>query len=143
MKQLIVLTAILPLLLLFVMQAGMDQKNHNRISIIKHEVELAKEQAKLDGCFTPLTKEKLRNRLAECLDIEASSIEINATGSVQHRLNYFDTADKRGLIHYEIKVPIDSLMAGTKLLGIDPETNKGYYLVSGSMASEKLPESLP
>ena len=61
MKQLIVLAAILPLMLIFMAQYTLDQKNSATISILQEQVYTAKEKAKQEGCFT----EEIKNELKE------------------------------------------------------------------------------
>ena len=52
MKQLIVLMGILPILLVFLLQYTLDQRNNDNISRFQDYVYQAKEQAKQKGCFT-------------------------------------------------------------------------------------------
>ena len=64
MKQLIVLTAVLPLMLIFMAQFTLDQKNNHAINIIQEEVYTAKEQAKQEGCFTPAIIQDLKSAVS-------------------------------------------------------------------------------
>ncbi len=139
MKQFIVLAAVLPLLLLFMAQYCLDQKNSQMVSTFQQQVYVAKEEAKQKGCFTAEIKDKLRSDLSEALGVEESEILIEATETKQYRLNYFDESGTRGMIHYKVTLPLGKVMAGGKLLGIREEENQGSYSVEGSTASECLP----
>lgn len=141
MKQLIVLAAVLPLLMIFMMQATLDQKNSWQIGLFQQEVAVAREQAKQAGCFTPEIQNRLRARLFEQLAVPPAETEIEATDTVQYRLNYFDSVSQRGLINYRVSIPIQRIMAGNRLFGIAPAENSGRYTIAGCTASEKLPEA--
>ena len=104
MKQLIVLAAILPLMLIFMAQYTLDQKNSATISILE-QVYTAKEKAKQEGCFTEEIK-RIKGKHQQAFDIDKEEINIDATESRQYRINYFDPSRKRGIIHYSVSVPI-------------------------------------
>lgn len=140
MKQLIVLICILPILLIFLAQYTLDQKNSALISFFQEQVHIAKEQARQEGCFTPEIKMHLKSELRDKLGFESDDIIIEATERRQYRVNSFDDISGRGLIHYKISIPIDRFMAGGNLLGVSPEENKGMYTIEGTAASERLPD---
>jgi hypothetical protein len=139
-KQLIVLAAILPLMLIFMAQYTLDQKNSVAINTLQEKVYTAKEQAKQEGCFTEEIKRELKANISLALGIEENDISITATETRQYRINYFDSSRERGLIHYSVSIPIDKIMAGGRLLGIRDEDNTTLYTVEGTTASERLPE---
>lgn len=140
MKQLIVLACVLPILLLFLAQYALDQRNSAAISLFQEQVYTAKEQARQEGCFTPEIKGQLRERIGSKLGIDPVSVVIEATEIRQYRVNYYDSKAGRGLIHYKICIPIEKFVAGGTLLGIRPEENRGFYTIEGTTASEKLPD---
>lgn len=140
MKQLIVLTAILPLMLLFVAQFTLEQKNNYIINDFQQQVYTAKERAKQEGCFTQEIIEELKENISNNLGISESDIAITATETPKYRINYYDPSKERGLIHYSVSIPIDKIMAGGRLLGVPPEENKAIYVVEGTTVSEKLPD---
>ena len=140
MKQLIVLAGVLPILLLFLAQYTLDQKNSAAVSFVQEQVYTAKEQAKQEGCFTPAIQEELKGKISEKLSLAAEDILIEATESRHYRTNGFQGWGGRGLIHYKVSIPIEKVMAGGTLLGIGPKENRGYYVVEGSAASERLPD---
>ncbi len=136
MKQVIVLAGVLPLLLVFMMQAALDQKNSAVISWLQEQVYTAKELAKQEGCFSPEIRAELQNRISEGLGIDPSEVIIEATESPRYRINRFD--ESRGLIEYSVSVPIGERMAGARLFGIGAEENRTSYTISGVTASERL-----
>jgi hypothetical protein len=138
-KQFIVLTAILPLMLIFMAQFALEQKNSGAINTLQQQVYTAKEKAKQEGCFTSEIIEQLKRDINIKLGVPEQDILIVATDTPQYRINYFDPERKRGMIHYSVSVPIEKIMAGGNLLGIPAERNKGVYTVEGTTASEKLP----
>jgi hypothetical protein len=137
MKQFIVLAAILPILMVFVMQFSLEQKNQNRIAAMQEIVYSAKEQAKQEGCFTPAIKTALAREIAGHFDLEEAAVRIEAESQVKYRKNEFD---ERELIHYKVSAPIQKIMAGNRLMGISDEDNRGWYTIEGRTASEKLRE---
>ncbi len=140
MKQLIVLAAVLPLMLIFIAQFGLEQKNSTAINTLQQQVYTAKEQAKQEGCFTLAIIEQLKRDISTKLKIPEQEIIIVATETPQYRINYFDPDRQRGMIHYSVSVPIGKIMAGGGLIGVPPEQNKGVYTVEGTTASERLPD---
>lgn len=140
MKQLIVLTAVLPLMLIFMAQFTLEQKNNYAINTIQQQVYNAKEQAKQEGCFTSAIIRELKESISGKLGISQSDILVTATETPCYRINYFDPSGERGIIHYSISVPINKIMAGGNLLGIPKEENKMIYTVEGAAASELLPK---
>ncbi|MDR1245560.1 MAG: hypothetical protein LBK57_00850 [Clostridiales Family XIII bacterium] len=135
MKQFIVLAAILPLLMVFVMQFALEQMNQGRIAALQELVYSAKEQAKQEGRFTPEIKSALARDIAERFEIDAGDVVIESDNRVKYRRNRFD---EREMIEYRVEVPIDKIMAGNRLMGIADADNAGRYVIKGSTASEKL-----
>ena len=143
MKQFLVLAAILPLMLVFLVQFSMDQINSSRIGILSDVVYTAKEEAKQEGCFTQQIRNDLTARISSALQIDPSDIRIEATDTVRYRImdadGYGDDDWERGLIYYKVSVPIGELMAGRRLFGIREQDNVYYYTIESYTASEKLP----
>ena len=135
MKQFIVLAAMLPLIMVFIMQFALEQMNQGRIAALQELVYGAKEQAKQEGRFTPAIKAALARDIAERFKLNESDIVIETDDRVKYRRNAFD---EREMITYRVEVPIERIMAGNRLMGISDEENAGVYVVEGSTASEKL-----
>ncbi len=138
MKQFIVLAAVLPLMLLFVAQYAIDQRNHAVTTIVEEEVRASCEEARAAGCFTAEIRERLKTSLAEKLGIAPTAVSITADDTVVYRLNYFDASGERGLIRYSISVPIGKAMA-TSSLFMPNGSNTRVLTIRGTMASERLP----
>lgn len=134
MKQFIVLMGVLPILIIFMLQMGLDQKNSQITSIIQASVYAAKEEAKQEGCFTKEIKEKLQNDIARLTGITSEKIKIETDSKVKYR--YSNGEDR--LIHYKITVKIDELMAASNIYGISDEDNSYNYVIESYTASEKV-----
>ncbi|MCR4804172.1 MAG: hypothetical protein K5981_00765 [Clostridia bacterium] len=143
MKQFLVLTAILPLMLVFFVQFSMDQINSTRIGLLSDMVYAAKEEAKQEGCFTPAIRKELTDNIVSAFHIARQDVKIEATDTVKYRImdagSYGEADWERGLIYYKVSVPIGQLMAGRKLFGIRESDNMYYYTIESYTASEKLP----
>jgi len=125
LKQFIVLTAVLPILMAFVMQVAYDQKNNRAISIIHDMVYVAKEQAKEEGSFSWEIQERLRRNLSNVLKIPASEISIFCR-------------DEDDILFYRVEVPIKDVMAGSKLFGIANKDNQYKYVIDSYTKSRAL-----
>lgn len=136
MKQLIVLMGVLPILLLFLMQYTLEQKNNDSIQRFQEFVYASKEQAKQAGCYTQEIKQQLKHNISSNLNIPEDEITMTLTEVPKYRTSIYD---ERELIYYRVSVPIKKLMAGNKLLGIGDRENQGSYTIESSTASELLP----
>jgi len=143
MKQFLVLMAVLPLLLVFLVQFSLDQINNSRLGLLSDYVYTAKEEAKQEGYFSEEILNELRSNIAKAFDIMPSDIIIQATQSVRYRVMSTDSLSEdnfeRGLIYYKVSVPIQEIMAGRRLFGIKEEDNSYYYTIESYAASERLP----
>ena len=135
MKQFIVLLAVLPFMMIFLMQYTVEQENHYNISLLQQMVYESKEQAKQDGYFTAQNISHLKSGISETLDIAEDEIIITTDSIPKYRVNQFD---ERELIHYKIQVPLNRIVAGAGFFGIDEEENRGMYTIESYAASELL-----
>lgn len=135
MKQVIVLAAILPLLLVFVVQFTLQEKNAQMKMGITSEVYAAAEQARQDGYFTAANISWLKAQLASRAGTEESEIRITADGVPKYRVNSYDENER---IHYKVEVPIKKAMAGNRFFGIRDEENRGIFVIENDVASERL-----
>lgn len=134
MKQFIVLMGVLPILIIFMLQMGLDQKNSQITSIIQASVYAAKEEAKQEGCFTKEIKEKLKDDITRLTGITPERITIETDDKIKYR---YSTGEDR-LIHYKVIVSIKELMAANKVYGISDEDNQYSYIIESYTASEKV-----
>ena len=116
MKQFIVLTAVLPILMIFVMQTAYDQKNNYAINVIHDMVYVAKEEAKTEGSFTWEIQDKLRNNLSRALALPTAEIKIACS-------------EDGDILYYRVEVPIKNVIAGNNLLGIKDKDNQYKYVI--------------
>jgi hypothetical protein len=135
MKQLIVLLAVLPLMLLFVIQYSSEQDKNSKIGRLQELVYSSKETAKQEGCFTEATISDLKKKISRAFGIEESSVLFEGTTVPKYRVNQFD---ERELIYYKVGVPVSKLMAGSKLFGISEAENEMMYVIESCTASERL-----
>ncbi len=135
MKQVIVLAAILPLLLVFVVQFTLQEQNSQIKIGIANDVYAAAEQARQDGCFTAGNIIRLKAQLASRAGTEESEIRITADGVPKYRVNSYNENER---IHYKVEVPIKRAMAGNRFFGIRDEENMGVFVIENDVASERL-----
>jgi hypothetical protein len=135
MKQLIVFLAVIPIMLIFVMQFGLEQMNNSRILRLENFVYSAKEIAKQTGYFSDGNITDLKSKIAKEFDVNADEVIFEGTITPKYRVNQFD---ERELIFYKVSVPIKKIMAGAGLLGISEEDNQGYYIIDSFTSSECL-----
>ena len=129
MKQFIVLAAVLPIMMIFVMQTVYDQKNNYAISIIHDFVYTAKEEAKSEGSFTPDIQDRLRNNLSRSLELSPGEITIKC-------------GEDGDIIYYRIEVPIKNVMAGSSLLGIKEKDNRYMYVIDSYTKRRFVPDEV-
>lgn len=135
MKQVIVLAAILPLLLIFIVQFTLQEKNAQMKMGVASEVYTASEQARQDGYFTTETISRLRQQLALKAGVQESDILIDADEVPKYRVNSYIENER---IHYRIEVPMERIMAGNRFFGISDEDNRGVYVIENNISSERL-----
>ena len=140
MKQFLVLAAVLPLMLVFLVQFSLDQINSSRIALLSDCVYTAKEEARQEGCFTEAILSELRGDISRALNVDPALIEIEADRDVKYRLREKPAGGwERGLIHYKVSVPVGQVMAGGRMFGIRDRDNRYVYTIENWAASERLP----
>lgn len=135
MKQFIVLIAVFPLMMAFVLQFGAQQSTDYRLQMINSTVESACEKAKTEGCFSEANISELRSRLSEISDCSEEDIEVDVSEDVKYRTGQYD---QREMIKYRIAVPVRDIMAMPGLFGISEEENSMTYVLESEVASERL-----
>lgn len=135
MKQIIVLAAILPLLLVFIVQFTLQEQNAQIKIGIANDVYAAAEQARQDGCFTAVNISRLKAQLASRAGTEEPEIRIAADGVPKYRVNSYNENER---IHYKVEIPIKKAMAGNRFFGIRDEENRGIFVIENDVASERL-----
>jgi len=127
LKQFIVLTAVLPILMVFIMQTGYDQKNNYAIGLVHDMVYVAKEEAKHTGRFTEEIQTRLRRDLSRALGIPSDEIMIACR-------------EEGNILYYRVEVPIKDVMAGGKLLGIKDKDNQYSYIIDSYTRRRTAPQ---
>ncbi len=134
MKQFIVLMAVLPIMLIFLLQFTADQVNGEKAAFIQSVVYAAKEDAKQEGYFTEEIKSRIVKEISEGISVPAEYIEVATGDEIKYR---YAKGDGR-LIHYRVSVKLDGVMAGGRFLGISDNENTVTYVIDSYTASEKI-----
>ena len=134
MKQFIVLMAVLPILLMFLLQFTLEQKNSLAIAKIQDLIYSSKEEAKQEGYFSAEIRERLKYNIGQAIGVQPEEIVVASEDSIKLR---YDVGEER-LIYYRVEVPIEGVMAGSRLLGISEEENRYVYVIDSYTASEKI-----
>ena len=132
MKQFIVLLAILPILLLFMMQIVYEQKNIVKMNLIQSIVYAAKEDAKQAGYFSREQQEQVSLELLSISGVEEVTITSNQDAP---QMRY--SLDRNRFIDYRIELVLTDIMAGGGTI-IAEEDNRYTYVIEGYTASEFL-----
>lgn len=128
---------VLPILLVFLLQYSLDQRNNDCIGRFQECVYQAKEQAKQEGCFTPKIRDEMVDKIERKFGVKEEDLVIVLEDVPQYRTSVFD---ERELIYYKVSVPIEKLMAGNRFFGISDEENKAMYTIESWTASELIRE---
>lgn len=128
---------VLPIMLVFLLQYSLDQRNNDNINRLQECVYQAKEQAKQQGCFTPEIKEELIGRIKNNFGVEEEDMVIVLEEVPKYRTTSFD---QRELIYYRVSVPVEKIMAGNRFFGISDDENRGMYTIESWTASERIRE---
>lgn len=135
MKQFMVLCAILPIMLLLMIQFSLDEVNAYKMQSINQLVYAKSEEAKQNGCFTSEMEDELKDRLM-ALGFDEEDIiidfELDSEITPDAENGRGDGYIKRGYpIHYYVSVRFNRPMASVLL----PD-NRYYYTISSYTASE-------
>ena len=120
MKQFIVMCAILPLLLIIILQISLDQMNSFKLSGVNNLVYSYAEDAKQNGRFD---YDSLRNDLETKLFIAPENIVCGSNTR---------TYERGELIPYRIEIKVKNAMIGLR------ENNEYSYVIDSKVASEHL-----
>ena len=135
MKQLIVLMAILPLMLMFLLQFTYEQQRSAGIGKLQELVYASKERAKQDGCFTEDNIRQMKSKIGKTFGIDENEVLFEGTTVPQFRINRFD---EREMIYYKVGVPVANLMDGAGMMGISDDDNRMIYVIESCTAGQRL-----
>ena len=131
MKQFIVLLAVFPLMMAFMLQFAAQQRTDYRIQLINNAVDNACEKAKTEGRFSDENVSGLRKTLADISDCSEERIEISVPENMKYRTGRYDDREM-------MAVPIDGIMAMPGMFGISAEENSMTYVLEDELSSEKI-----
>lgn len=124
--------AVLPIMIIFIMQMGLDQRNAQTLTVVQSCTYAAKEQAKQAGCFTEEICNELKHNISKLTNIKEENIKIEADRNLKYRYS-----DDR-LIHYKVSIKASDMMAANKIFGISDKENSYEFTVESYTASEKV-----
>ena len=136
MKQLIVACAIMPLLVVLIMQTSHSQVNLIKYSRVERTVENAEAAAKQEGYFSESIKDDLIKSLSKIMNIPQSSITVEATDV--NEIKYRSTKYDESLMHLIVQFNHEGVMAGNKYFGISDDKNTNQIVIDRYISSEKL-----
>lgn len=116
--------------MIFVMQTAYDQKNNHAVSLVHDMVYVAKEEAKIEGGFTPEIQERLRRNLSRALGAPLNEIHVTCR-------------EEGGLLFYRVEAPIRNVMAGSGLFGIRDADNRYIYVIDSYTRARAIADTPP
>jgi ABC-type tungstate transport system substrate-binding protein len=122
LKQFIVLAAVLPILLAFVMQFTLIQVHHSRLIRAEEAIHSARIEAGISGGFTTETRAALAAKLAAIYGVAPAEIGMSLD---------MEDGQPRHVIAYKITLPVSQIIAANRLFGISDSDNSGYYTIEG------------
>lgn len=143
MKQFLVILAVLPILVVIMVEFSLNTIINLKIDAVDDTVYTYKEIAKQDGTFANVV-EDMKASIAAIVQVDSDDIKVDGTycdSNPIYRVTSMSavSADSIGenFLHYKVKVPIKEM----KILGniLKFNTNKYYYTIDSYTASEKLP----
>lgn len=141
MKQFLVLVAVLPIVLIIMVEFSLNTMINTKVDAINDIVYTFKEQAKQDGTFADV-QDDIKKEISRVTGISENEIIVDGdvSGDLKYRVNQLpQDADEDWLrdkfLHYVVKVPIKEMRSiGTLLHKNSPD----YYVIDSYTASEKL-----
>ena len=146
MKQFIVMAAVLPLLLVFLISFSEIQEQNAVMAAVDDVVYAAKEMAKQEGCFSRKVQDWLETELCRRIrGLDKNDIIIGSGTDTRPVARAGisgpgNTGGSSGLIRYQISVPTPRRNAGA-LLGVKQDGKPKYYVIDSYTNSEYLPGS--
>ncbi len=134
MRDLIVMMAILPILMVFMMQFAADFKSGEELETVRSLVYAAKEEARMNGGFSAELKAKLESDIEEKLGLESGSVSVTAADNAGSVGRY----DEDSRIRYSVRVIMKDVMAGGRMMGISEADNERVYVIDSFTTSEYL-----
>ena len=141
MKQFIVMAAVLPLLLVFLISFSEIQEQNAVMAAVDDTVYAAKEMAKQEGCFSRKVQDWLKTELCRRIkSLKKDQIVIGSRTDTRPVARAGGADGSSGLIRYQISVPMPRRNSGA-LLGVKQDGKPKYYVIDSYTTSEYLPGS--
>lgn len=123
------------ILLFFIFQWVSNENAYYKRTMLVNVVEKHAQQARMEGYFTPEIKDALINEIVEKTKTPKEQIVVNLTES---KICTRETFDQTQQISYEVKIPIDNIVAMASFFNIDEADNMYWFPLVGKVSSEKL-----
>ncbi|QSX04914.1 hypothetical protein JYG23_09440 [Sedimentibacter sp. zth1] len=136
MKQFIVLSAVLILLIALFLQIPLEMVNYEKKNAVMFYVNNAKEKAKQEGYYTDVIIDELKSNIAKTMSIENEDkiiIDNKTTTSPKYRQNKYQEGEE---IYLRISIPFDNIIAAHAFYGLEKE--KRYLVIENITTSERL-----
>ncbi|MDO5331559.1 MAG: hypothetical protein Q4E99_02660 [Bacillota bacterium] len=141
MKQFLVLLAVLPIMLIVMVEFSLNAMVNAKIDAVNDIVYTYKEQAKQDGTFAKV----IDDMKTDIQKIIGTDEEIRTTGTYIDETPKYRVTSMRStspntedyFIHYHLEIPISEMKSMGGLIKI--KNQKHYYVIDSYTASERLP----
>lgn len=107
------------------------------MSAIQNIVFNAAQEARAKGYFTNEIVDNMKSKINQAFpEIRPEEVVVNVTTTPKYRLDHFDS---REMIDFDVRVPIDKILALSSFYNIPDSDNRFMYPVKGQVPSEALP----
>ena len=130
MKQFIVLAAILPIMLVFVMQFSLVGVRSLRMNAAEDTIRAFCIEASYFGGGGQAEAEALKSKLAQIFRVNEYYVNVNLFQADESHIDY------------SISFPVGEIMAGASFMGLSPAENQGHVRISGSIVIAPPPPPL-
>jgi hypothetical protein len=121
MKQFIVAAAILPILMIFVLQFTKQEIHHSRFLRLEELVHNARMEASMEGEFTQDLRTRLIQGAAEIFQVEPEEVVLQIDEPAR----------------YQLSVPMKGIVAAGRFFGIADSENSARYTLRGEAPNLK------
>jgi len=143
MKQFLVLVAVLPIMLIIMVEFSLNTIVNTKVEAVDDIVYTYKEKARQDGTFAYVIND-MKEEIAKVVNVNVSEIKTDGTYiystpiyRLQSMSGVSSGSEDSYFIHYVVKVPIKEMKSLGSLLKTN--SDRYYYTIDSYLASERLP----
>ena len=122
MKQIIILSATIPILLVIMLQFSLEQIKHSRNLAMENAMHEFRIASSLDFDGIDSEAEKLKQKLANIYKISTDKIDVFIAANHENKTAV-----------YSITVPIHKIMAGAEFMNLSTDENRGTINISDTI----------